>query len=1052
MSTSGAPLDWVYRVKDDETSVLLRASANYAAKGYDPTLAAEANRRDKLAQAPETSALSAAANASHERRKARSNGPTRLPPTPYESGFTGRAVMSSLPLGATAFGDASLAMTRGPPVVKPALDIQSVPGITRRGPKTDSMGIVQGKGGVTPATAAGNSDKFISAAKRGPAHPYVGLKDVALVPTPAAQGVGSRSGEQLVPGALSYSLQDNAVGRSDACPHSQAPAANRGGAGLISGVVTVHRDAMVPAALVVAKWGRLLKSDYGTGLQDPATFTVELQPLFYESLMMDLAAVAGDRFGFKPAVEPAVFMVDVGSVNRKIHGAAAAASDRGDGDFGNELALVPLRGHTLVSTAHSHASLSSAGAGGMPRETKSRQQRREMEALCRLELRAVVKEGTERAEEYLRGVSRMGDDRELTRLLQGGYSVSYTPHPWYQRMDVDGAARDRQRRGSTGGGGVVPASRAGLLTDGRDGTGRAVRGVTAGGLNTRGRSTTPPPTAGSTALVSRGFGGAGRQSMSPPPSAPAGGEWEQGYDGAIKPHGSGRPVTGASLPLGRLGTASAVPQSAASRPGSTVVDLRGLDGDTMGSRGLPQQTLHVMPDVDSTDPDGNTALMLAAKNGWPECVKVLLAAGAEHRRKNNSGQNAYDLARIESELASVSLSADHPGAGLRKRRAALTASLLDDRSLLEVARDGDLRRVKHLVEVAGHPVNGCNTYAMTALHFAVLKRDPAMVAYLVLHGADPTARNNLGQTPMSLCMDAVGEGGAQEALLAAMNEGPLQEARRKHDSDTAADKLEQQRRANAVLARKLREYTRGTTAARAVQLSMPPGFTPDFRPIAGLVSSPSGSARSDGRVSSTVKLIAEATQGSTGASTTARRRAPTDALTPPVPNAATLSEMHRTTAALKASWNRHSLEYLSLQQKQIEIKKARDVAQHAREAGMTESEHRRFQAAGKRFTAQDAAAVVARVRAPEQSDGGGLDRTGEVLSSGAATALWATDGMLAARTSGRRTSEPLIRTAAALGDPEALTNALRTHAPAPQPTDRKFDAWMRMRFGHGALK
>ena len=1070
----GDQLSWIYRVKSDENSVLFRAAANYASKGYDPQLANAQINAEIKARPPDPAKVEA--QVASQKVKLR-EGTSKLPPTPYESGFTGRALLSALPSDRQQAFTATnrhpeLEMTKGAPLIKPRIGI--VVEAKAKRASTDSMGVMRAKPRQLQGAEGGGDG----------ANPFSSLHNAALVPAPAAQHIGTRSvaaavdGEvggalplsgldpSLPPGALSYSLQDNAVGKTDACP--RGPGANRGGSGLIAGLVTTHRDAMVPAALVIAKWARLLKTDYGATIGDPVRYTVEMQPLFYESLMMDLGSVTGGNFEFKPQIEPAVFMVDVGSVNRKIHGAAAAtaavsefegaAQNRqqyqledgitGGDDQQKQFALVPSTPGRATTVRYGGGSGATTTAQSptrgppLQRDTKSRQRRREMEALCRLEMRAVVAEGTQRAEEYLRGVSRMGDDKELVRLLKEGYAVSYTPHPWYKRMDLDGAARDRDRRGSTA-----------ALQLGNSSSGRAGLGTSStAGFRGRSASAAQQPGGGTSTALAR-FG-----SNSPPP-ATAATDVSTLYSDAPD-----------SMPLARLGTAStggginnnncrqlalrSTTASAASsslRPGSTVVDIAGFDGDRMGTRGLPMETLYVLPDVNSADPEGNTAVMLAARNGWIECVKLLLEAGADHRKRNNSGQTAYDLARVESELAGVALNADHPGAGLRKRRAALTAALLDDRSILECAQKGDMRRLRHLVEGEGHPVNSANSYGMTALHFAVLKRDVEMAAFLSQHGADPLARNNLGQTPSSLCMDAVGESGVQEALLAALQEGPLQEARRKHAAENAAELIEAQRKANADLARKLREFTKGTTAAKMIQLSMPPGVKPDFRPVVP------DKRLSGGETSSSFTTTTTAAGGGRRSSSVAAADVARNA-TAPSQSTAEVGEIERRTAALKASWNRHALDYMSLQQKQLEIKAARDAALKARTGSLLDAEARRFQSVGKRFTPADAASTVARIDSGGAGAGStvapgldGIPLADGAVSSGAATALWGTDAVRGARTD-RRRSEPLIRAAAGLADPEALSAALKSYAPPPGITDRKFDTWMRMRFGAGALK
>ncbi len=51
-------------------------------------------------------------------------------------------------------------------------------------------------------------------------------------------------------------------------------------------------------------------------------------------------------------------------------------------------------------------------------------------------------------------------------------------------------------------------------------------------------------------------------------------------------------------------------------------------------------------DIDAQAPNGNTALMMAARYGEEDSVTLLLAAGADKRVLNELGQSAQDYARI----------------------------------------------------------------------------------------------------------------------------------------------------------------------------------------------------------------------------------------------------------------------------------------------------------------------------------------------------------------------------------------------------------------------
>ena len=54
-------------------------------------------------------------------------------------------------------------------------------------------------------------------------------------------------------------------------------------------------------------------------------------------------------------------------------------------------------------------------------------------------------------------------------------------------------------------------------------------------------------------------------------------------------------------------------------------------------------------DVDTSDDDGNTGMMVAAKNGHLHTVQFLLSRGAKIGAKNKFGQTALDLAKAKMQ-------------------------------------------------------------------------------------------------------------------------------------------------------------------------------------------------------------------------------------------------------------------------------------------------------------------------------------------------------------------------------------------------------------------
>lgn len=226
--------------------------------------------------------------------------------------------------------------------------------------------------------------------------------------------------------------------------------------------------------------------------------------------------------------------------------------------------------------------------------------------------------------------------------------------------------------------------------------------------------------------------------------------------------------------------------------------------------------VRVYPEMDDPDNTGMTAMMQAARQGWVDVVEELLRVGADPKRKNIRGDDALSLAKAESNAASLAVKLGGPGAVQRRKRAAKLVNVLDRRSLLVCAKQGDLRRVRYMVEDLGDNPNETNQYGMTALHFAVMNKDVEMTKLLIANGSDIDAGNNIGQTPMTLLHALPGRDALTHALERAAKEGAelfhrFEERQARAVSDEMGRMRQEQR-----LARDLRQYTRGTTAARSV--------------------------------------------------------------------------------------------------------------------------------------------------------------------------------------------------------------------------------------------
>lgn len=142
-------------------------------------------------------------------------------------------------------------------------------------------------------------------------------------------------------------------------------------------------------------------------------------------------------------------------------------------------------------------------------------------------------------------------------------------------------------------------------------------------------------------------------------------------------------------------------------------------------------------DVDTTDNQGNTLLILAASNNATKVFPVLLAAHPKLNRKNQYGETALMMATYRKQTGMVKALLD----------AGATVNQEGWAPLHYAAFAGHLEGLKLLLE-AGADVNAKAAEGSTPLIMAARDGHTDVIALLLKYKADPNVVNESGMTAL----------------------------------------------------------------------------------------------------------------------------------------------------------------------------------------------------------------------------------------------------------------------------------------------------------------
>ena len=176
-------------------------------------------------------------------------------------------------------------------------------------------------------------------------------------------------------------------------------------------------------------------------------------------------------------------------------------------------------------------------------------------------------------------------------------------------------------------------------------------------------------------------------------------------------------------------------------PAASSADVRLLDAVLKRDRNAVRELLKNQSDVNAAQPDGSTALMLAAERHDVEIADLLIRARANVNAANEYGATALSVACATGNVALIERLLD--------AHADPNAPLLSGETPLMTAVDkGDIRTATVLL-AHGAEVNAKETKGgQTALMWAVANRSPELVKLLLDHGADARARSAGGFTSL----------------------------------------------------------------------------------------------------------------------------------------------------------------------------------------------------------------------------------------------------------------------------------------------------------------
>ncbi len=148
---------------------------------------------------------------------------------------------------------------------------------------------------------------------------------------------------------------------------------------------------------------------------------------------------------------------------------------------------------------------------------------------------------------------------------------------------------------------------------------------------------------------------------------------------------------------------------------------------------------------------GATGLHWAALRGQAAVAGLLVAAGADLEARNAAGETPEDVARRSKHPEIAGILASPQPAGATPSAAIVGAGA----SIFDAAKTGDLARIREILGAAPSLASAHDTaFGATPLHWAALRGQTEAARLLIAKGADVTAVNDDGETPLDVARRA----------------------------------------------------------------------------------------------------------------------------------------------------------------------------------------------------------------------------------------------------------------------------------------------------------